>query len=89
MEAIENYRSTGFTDDEFSRIKKAYFGSFIRQFNSVEGIGNLLCKGFLTDIDPTDFPEVFDSITPESLQQVLNEVFIDDNCVLSVVNPID
>ncbi len=88
-DTIEKYRKDGFNEDEFSRIKKAYFGSFIRKFNNVEGIGNLLCKGFLSDIDPTEFPEVFKSITCESLQQVLNEVFISDNCVLSVVNPVD
>ncbi len=89
LEAIEHYRTKGFYEEEFSRIKKASFGSFIRKFNNVENIGNMLCKGYLNDTDPTGFPEVFESITAESLQQVLNEVFSEENCVLSVVNPIE
>lgn len=88
LDTIERYRKNGFCEDEFNRIKKAYFGSFIRKFNNVESIGNILCKGFLNNIDITDFPEVYSTITPESLYQVLSEVFTADNCVLSVVNPI-
>lgn len=88
LDTIEKYRTNGFCDEEFNRIKKAYFGSFIRKFNNVESIGNILCKGFLNDIDFTQFPEVYSTITPESLHQVLSEVFTAENCVLSVVNPI-
>lgn len=89
METINHYRTVGFGEDEFERIKKAYFGSFIRRFNNVESIGNMLCKGFLNDTDLTLFPEIYKTITAESLQQVLNEVFNEENCVLSVVNPLN
>ena len=89
MECIEAYRSKGIAEEEFYRIKNAYFGSFIRKFNSVETVGNMLCKGFLNDSDLTDFPEIYNSISLESLMQVLSEVFIEDNCVLSVVNPLE
>ena len=88
METIENYRSNGFCDEEFDRIKKAYFGSFIRKFNSVEAVGNMLCKGYLADTDLMEFPEIYSDITGESLSQVLSEVFTEENCVLSVVKPI-
>jgi len=89
LETINHYRSTGFCEEEFERIKKAYFGSFIRRFNNVETIGNMLCKGFLNDCDLTLFPDIYSTITSETLQQVLNEVFNEENCVLSVVNPLD
>jgi len=89
MECIEVYRSKGIAQEEFTRIKNAYFGSFIRKFNSVETVGNMLCKGFLSDSDLTDFPEIYNSISLESLMQVLSEVFTPENCVLSVVNPIE
>ena len=89
LETIENYRKYGFGEEEFQRIKKAYFGSYIRKFNNVESVGNMLCKGFLNDVDLTSFPEVYSHITAESLQQVLSEVFTPENCVLSVVKPIE
>jgi len=89
LETIENYRKYGFGEEEFQRIKKAYFGSYIRKFNNVESVGNMLCKGFLNEVDLTSFPEVYSHITAESLQQVLSEVFTPENCVLSVVKPIE
>ena len=88
LETIGSYVSNGFSTQEFERIKKAYFGSYIRRFNNVESVGNMLCKGFLNDIDFTIFPDVYETITSESLQSVLAEVFTEENCVLSVVNPI-
>ena len=48
----------------------------------------MLCKGFLADTDLTEFPGVYASVSSESLSQVLNEVFTEDTCVLSVVKPL-
>ncbi len=88
FEMIEQYRSEGFDQVEFERIKRAYFGSFIRGFNNVESVGNLLCRNFLSDVDITTFPEVYESVSTETLSALLNEVFLMENCSLSVVHPL-
>ncbi len=87
LREIDSFRSNGFDADEFERISRAFFGSFIKSFNNVESIGGLLCRNFLSDIDITDFPQVYSSITINDLMHVLNEVFVADNCALSVVWP--
>jgi len=89
LATIESYRASGFDEKEFSRIKKSYFGSFIRTFNKVDSIGNLICRNYLNDVDIMSFPEIYSSITAESLKSVLDEVFSEKTCVLSVVKPID
>ena len=89
LETVELYKANGFDENEFMRIKKSYFGSFIRTFNNVDAIGNLVCRNYLNDIDIMAFPEIYSSITSESLRTVLDEVFNEDTCVLSVVKPID
>jgi len=87
LDAIELLRRTGFDEDEFERIKKAFFGSFIRSFNNVETIGGLLCRNFLSDVDVTEFPEVYNTITTHTLKEILDEVFCPDNCAMSIVWP--
>ncbi len=89
LETVEYYKSNGFDESEFSRIKKSYFGSFIRTFNNVEAVGNLVCRNYLNDINIMAFPQIYSSITPDSLKAVLDEVFSEKTCVLSVVKPID
>lgn len=87
LDAIEHFRRTGFDEEEFGRIKKAFFGSFIRSFNNVETIGGLLCRNFLSNVDVTEFPEVYNTITTDTLKEILDEVFCPDNCAMSIVWP--
>ena len=87
LDAIEHFRRIGFDEEEFGRIKKAFFGSFIRSFNNVETIGGLLCRNFLSNVDVTEFPEVYNTITTDTLKEILDEVFCPDNCAMSIVWP--
>lgn len=87
LETLNRFRTNGFDSEEFERIKRAFFGAFIRSFNDVEGIGNLLCRNFLNDVDITDFPKVYETITIDTMKTILDEVFTEENCVLSVVWP--
>ncbi len=87
LDEIGNFKKNGFDKEEFERVKRAFFGAFIRSFNNVESIGGLLCRNFLNDIDITDFPQIYSSITMDDLSNVLGEVFKEDTCALSVVLP--
>ncbi len=89
LASADKYRTQGFNKDEFERIKRSFFGSFIRSFNNVETIGNLICRNFLSDVDITRFPKICQSITEEDLSRALNEVVTEENCVLSVVLPFE
>ncbi len=89
LKRAEELKVSGFDKEEFERVKKAFFGSFIRAFNSVESIGGLLCRNFLSGIDPTEFPEVYSEITPEGLKKVLEEVITEETCAISIVWPLD
>lgn len=88
LKTVEKYKKEGFEQNEFERIKKAFFGSFVRTFNNVESIGGLLCRNYLSNVDISKFPSVYSTITSEYLSSLLNEVMNKDSCVLSVVKPI-
>lgn len=82
------YITDGFPEDEFKRIKRSFFGTFIRTFNNVESIGGLLCRNFLSDIDMMIFPDVYETITAEDIRAAAREVINEDNCAVSVVKPL-
>ncbi|MBQ4527029.1 MAG: insulinase family protein [Clostridia bacterium] len=87
MRTLDKFREIGFDKAEFERIKKAFYGSFVRTFNNVESIGNLICRNMLSDVDVMEFPEIYSTITCDTMTELLNEVLTEENSVLSVVLP--
>lgn len=72
--------------NDFERIKKVLIGSFISRFNSIESIGNSLSEYFLMKIDIFDYYEVLKSITVEDIKNQIKKIFIEENCVISIVD---
>lgn len=89
FETLDKFRKNGFDENEFNRIKKAFYGSFIRTFNNVESIGNLICRNMLSDVDVMEFPEIYETIGIDTMTELLNEVLTEENSVLSVVLPLE
>ena len=89
FETLNSFRCKGFDNEEFERIKRAFYGSFIRTFNNVEGIGNMVCRNMLSDVNIMEFPEIYKTITVETMTELLNEVLTEENYVLSVVLPVE
>ncbi|MCC8042437.1 MAG: insulinase family protein [Oscillospiraceae bacterium] len=78
----------GLDKSRFDMVKKAYYGSMIRQLSSPESLAGLLintgivnCGIAFSQID------IAADITLEECQQFLTERFNPDNCTLSVVVP--
>ena len=87
LNECERIKKDGFNAEDVERIKKAYYGSFMRNFNDVEDIAGLVERNALTDINAFDFPEVFESIDNEYLKKVFDEVFKQENTAMSIVRP--
>ena len=89
MSEIKRISDTGLDSGEFARVKKAFFGSYLRSFNNVETIGNLITRYILSGINIFDFSEVFESVDLEFANGVFAEIFKEDNMAMSVVLPTD
>ncbi len=87
MSEIKRISDTGLDSGEFARVKKAFFGSYLRSFNNVETIGNLITRYILSGINIFDFSEVFESVDLEFANCVFAEIFNEDNMAMSVVLP--
>ena len=87
MAKISDTHKTGFNPDEFERVKKAFFGSYLRGFNNVETIGNLVTRYILGGVNIFSFEQAFEKVDLEYITEVFTEIYTEDNMVMSVVWP--
>jgi len=87
MEEISKKHINGFDIEEFERVKKAFFGSYLRGFNNVETIGNLVTRYILGGVNIFSFEEVFSKVDLEYVTEVFKEIYTEENMAMSVVFP--
>jgi len=83
---IQNLKSNGINEDDFTRIKKMIYSQYVKSFNSVDGISTGFIMNFFKGINSFEYIEEFSSLSIEDIQTVLNEIFNEEKMVLSVVN---
>ncbi len=88
MKAIENTHKNGIKQEEFERVRKAFYGSYLRGFNNVETIGNIVTRYILGGINIFSFTDVFETVTLDYITQVFKEIYTEENMAMSVVYPV-
>jgi len=86
-DSIRELRRKGLDRNAYERIKKALKGKFIRQLNSVERISHLFIGVYFKDVNIFDYPDVYDKISFEYINEKFEEHFVLDNLALSVIKP--
>lgn len=77
----------GFREEDFRRLKKAAYGDMVNQLNSFEHTAIELAQGHLDGVDILSFPEVFQSITPQEVQDFIARWFTPEQGALAVITP--
>lgn len=85
---IERMLKNGLDENVYDRIRKAHYGRFIRQLNSVERISHTFISVYFKGANMFDYPDVYDKISFEHIISVFREHFNLDNLALSVVKPV-
>ena len=70
----------------FERIKKKIYGDYVVEYNSVGNIARMFLSDYFKGINSFDYVEGFNLVTLDFALEVLNELFDDKNCILSVVD---
>ncbi len=89
MDEISKITSSGIEKSEFDRVKKAYYGSYLRGFNNVETIGNMVTRYILSGINIFNFKDAFESVDLDYAMEVFREIFTKENMAMSVVYPVE
>lgn len=79
----------GIPDEDLKRAEKVMISGNIKVFNSVERMGNSFIRQLISGYNPLEFQAAAESVTKEDIIKRLNEHFDVNNCVLSVVKPIE
>lgn len=87
LEEAEKIGALGIDEHIFARLKKAAYGSRVRSLNSFENICIELAQAHFAGAEYFSFPEVYDMIGKEDVQDMIRRWFIPERAALSVVNP--
>ncbi|HIA27973.1 MAG TPA: insulinase family protein [Planctomycetes bacterium] len=87
LEELRRVRSSGIDGTDFERQKRAVFGGFMRQFNSLEFIANNYCGYRFLGVDIFEIIDVLQGITLEDLTRRLETHLDPERSTISVVVP--
>ena len=80
---------TGLDREDFERCKRQWYAWSIMTFDSTSNIANNFISNIFLGCDLLDVPEIVAEISLEDVERELRRLFVRENFILSVVNPID
>ncbi len=84
-ETVKKYVENGLGEDHFNRIKKKIYGDYVVEYNSVGDIARMFLSDKIKQINSFDYIEEYNEVTKEYTEQILKNVFKEENMILSVV----
>ena len=87
LEKIQELKTNGIKEEQFNRIKKKIYGNYVTEYNSVSEISKMFLADYFKGINSFDYLENYNLITIDYVKQILNEIFIEENMVVSIVEP--
>lgn len=86
---ISKMKQNGISQEDYERIKKKVYGSYIIEYNDPAEIVKTFLVDYLHGIHTFDFLEEFSTISKEDVENGLKEVFIEENMAISIIKPKD
>ena len=84
---INKLKETGLKKEEITRLKKAYHGRFIKQFDHITSVAHAFLTNAFNNIGIFDYVDVIEEISVEDINRRLRENFSENLSVLSVIEP--
>ena len=87
LEEAQRIARTGIDRAQFARLKKSMLGRRLRELDSFENTCYRICAVHMDGVDYYDYPAVFDTVTPEDVEQFLAAVVQRERAAISIVYP--
>lgn len=84
---IEKLKTTGIKKADIERLKKAYHGRFIKQFDHISSVAHAFLANTFNNIGLFDYVDVIQNVTEEDVNKRLKENFDENLSVLSIIKP--
>ena len=75
----------GIKEEDFERIKKKIYGGYIMEYNDVDIIARSLLADYFKGIKPFEFIEEFKSLNLDYANNIMKEIFKEENMIISIV----
>ena len=86
-ERIEQLKQHGLENEEFERARRKLYGDYVIEYNNVANIARMFLADTMKKVQTFDYIEEFETVSKEYTQNVLNEMFENENKVLSIIEP--
>ena len=84
---IENLKQHGLDAQEFERSKRKVYGDYVTEYNSVGDITRMFLADAMKGIFSFDYIEKYETVTKEYTEEILKNIFKQENKILSIVEP--
>ena len=84
---MEEIRENGLSEEDFNRIKRATYASYIKVFDSTK-LAREFTHMIHDECDPFDFGDAIKNVTFEEVQALFDTLFREDRYAMSVINPL-
>lgn len=82
---VQEYKENGLGIEDFERIKKKIYGDYVVEYNRVGDIARMFLNDTIKQINSFDYIEEYSGVTKEYTEEVLKNVFKEENMILSVI----
>lgn len=89
FEGLEKLKKEGVSTEDFERMKKAFWGRFIKQFDNINAIAYGFLANTFNNIGLFDYVNVIEEVTVDDVNKMLSDGFTKDLSVLSVIVPVN
>ena len=72
--------------EHFERIKKKVYGDYVVEYNNISDISRMLLSDYFKGIESFDYIEQYETVTIEYTKQILQEIFDETKCIMSVID---
>lgn len=86
LEEIKELKQNGINEADFERIKKMLYGNQVKEFGDVQDICRMFVGDYFKGINSFNYIENYQQITVEYTMQILEEIFKEENTVISIIN---
>ena len=82
---VKQFKEQEINQQDFERIKKLIYGGYVKEYNDIQDISRMFLADYFKGINSFEYIEEIEGINLKYLNQILTDVFKEENMILSIV----